>query len=405
MTRVALSFGLGVDSSSLLLRWLQDPASRDFPLSDLLVVTAMTGDEWPLTGALVEKHILPRLAAAGVRYAQVARASASQTDGITVLSDTTTPERLFLTGDYRLSDELTRAGTIPQAGGTRLCSIKSKGWPIDQYLEHHAPEATRHAFGFERGEQARADRCALHMPGQHGRLVFGFEAGETRRAEKATAFDTLHRVAEFPLIDWGWDREACRRYIEEVTGVPDWPKSCCGFCPFSLTSKAGRERSLIRYDTRPQAAVDALMLERRALALNPRGGLIAGDRFADLIADRRPAIAALFEAALDATPHAVYEVRRLWRPRGDNPLKVANANRDLKILAEGTRAECVAFVRALGDVDVAEDGIERVYRRRRGALLPTREHFVAAGPAGALPKCMSSFEAWWADLDQLAMAV
>ena len=362
----------------------------------------MTGDEWPATGRLVEQHVLPRLAAAGVRYAQVARASASQSDGITVLSDTTTPDRVMLAGDYRLSDELTQAGTIPQAGGNRLCSMKSKGFPIDHYLEHHAPEATRHAFGFEVGEQARADRCAKHMP---GRLVFGFEAGEQRRAQRATRFDTVHRVAEFPLIDWGWDREACRRYIEQVTGVADWPKSACRNARSRLTSKAGRERTLIRYDTLPQAAVDALMLERRSLALNPRGGLIAGDRFADLIAQRRPAIDAMFQDALDAAPHAVYEVRRLWRPRGDNPLKVANANRDLQVLAEGTRAECVAFVRALGPVDVGEDGIERVYRRRRGALLPTREHFVAAGPAGAQPKCMSSFDAWWADLDQLAMAV
>ena len=402
MTRVVLSYGLGVDSTSLLLRWLEDGSSRDFPLSALLVVTAMTGDEWPATGALVERHVLPRLAAAGVRYAQVARASASQTDGINVLSDTTTPTRVMLAGDYRLSDELTRAGTIPQAAGNRLCSLKSKGHPIDYYLAHHAPEATRHAFGFEAGEQARADRCAKHMP---GRLVFGFEAGEQRRAEKARRFDTVHRVAEFPLITWGWDREACRRYIEHVTGVADWPKSCCGFCPFSLTSRAGRERSLIRYDTRPQVAVDALMLERRSLALNPRGGLIAGDRLADLIAQRRPAIAAMFQNALEATPHAVYEVRRLWRPRVDDPLKVANANRDLQVLAEGTRAECVAFVRALGPVDVGEDGIERVYHRRRGALLPTREHFVAAGPAGARAKCMGSFDAWWAELDQLAMAV
>lgn len=41
--RVVLSFGLGLDSTSLLMRWLADPASRDFDLSELAVVTAMTG--------------------------------------------------------------------------------------------------------------------------------------------------------------------------------------------------------------------------------------------------------------------------------------------------------------------------------------------------------------------------
>lgn len=401
MTAVVLSYGLGVDSTCLLLRWLTEPDSRDFDLADLLVVTAMTGDEWPSTGALVEQHILPRLAAARVRYAQVARRSASQTDGICVLSDTDAPDQVHLAGAYKLSDELREAGTIPQAGGNRRCSMKAKGFVIDTYLEQHAPEATRHAFGFEAGERGRADRCADHMP---GRLVFGFEAGEHGRAARAAEYDTPYRVAEFPLIEWGWDRAACERYIEQITGVA-WPKSACVYCPFSLTSKAGRERSLARYDTRPAAAIEALMLERRSLALNPRSGLIAGDRLADLIADRRPALAAAFEAHLDEVEHAVYEVRRLWRPRADNPLKVANANRDLKVLAQGSRSRCNRTVRDLGEVDVGPDGIERVYRRRRGDTLPTREHFIVAGPAGALAKCMDSFPVWWAELDQLTLAM
>ena len=77
--RVVLSYGLGVDSTALLLRWLEEPRSRDFDLSDLLVVTAMTGDEWPRTGALVERHILSRLREAGIRFAEVARAGQSAT--------------------------------------------------------------------------------------------------------------------------------------------------------------------------------------------------------------------------------------------------------------------------------------------------------------------------------------
>jgi hypothetical protein len=402
MANIVLSYGLGVDSTSLLLRWLTDPSSRNFDLSDLLVVTAHTGDEWPETGRLVEEHVLPRLVDAGVRYAQVARASASQTDGIRVLDDTTSPTRLHIAGAYRLSDELTEAGTIPQASGNRRCSMKAKGWPIDSYLEKHAPEATRHAFGFEVGEQGRADRCNDHMP---GRLAFGFEVGEQGRADRATQYDTLYRVAEFPLIEWGWDRDACQRFIADVTGVDDWPKSACVYCPFALTSKAGRERSLARYDTLPAAALQALMLERRSLALNPRGGLIAGDRLADLIEARRPLLAVGFGRALEREPHAVYEVRRLWRPRGDNPLKVANANRDLVVLAEGSMAECSRIVRERGPVDIGEDGIERVYLRRREATLPTREHFVVAGPAGARAKCLPSFETWWSALNQTAFAI
>jgi hypothetical protein len=164
--------------------------------------------------------------------------------------------------------------------------MKFKGWVIDTYLEHFAPLAVRHAFGFEIGEQRRADDCQRHMP---GRLAFGFEISEQARARQASEYDTPHRVAEFPLIDWGWDREACRHYIEQITGVPDWPKSACVYCPFAMTSKAGRERIVLRYDTRPQAAIEALLLEWRALCLNPRGGLIAGERLIDLLAEQRPA--------------------------------------------------------------------------------------------------------------------
>lgn len=287
--------------------------------------------------------------------------------------------------------------------GKRLCSMKFKGWVIDRYLEDYAPEATRHAFGYEVGEQGRAEDCQRHMP---GRLAFGFEQGEAARARRASAYDTPYRVAEFPLIEWGWDRQACVDYIERITGEADWPKSACVYCPFALTSIAGRARALARFDAEPQAAIATLMLEWRALCLNPRTGLIAGDRLIDFLDERRPEIAKRFRDELDRTEHAVYGVRRLWRPRADDPLKVANANRDVRILSDGSRAQCVQDVRGLGAVD-CHDGIERVYVLRRGARLPAREQFCVAGPAGADEKALPSFESWWAALEheQLGLAL
>lgn len=44
---------LGVDSTAILLRWLTEPSSRDFPLHNLIVITAMTGNEWSVTGQMV----------------------------------------------------------------------------------------------------------------------------------------------------------------------------------------------------------------------------------------------------------------------------------------------------------------------------------------------------------------
>lgn len=169
--KIVLSYGLGVDSTALLLRWLNEPDSRDFDLSDLLIVTAMTGDEWPETAELVECHILPRIREAGVTFAQVARGGPSQKQGIVILDESDEPRRLHVDGAYTLSDELTAAGTVPQVGGSRYCSQKFKGWVIDKYLAECAPQATRHAFGYEASEAPRARRCEEHMP---NRLAFRF---------------------------------------------------------------------------------------------------------------------------------------------------------------------------------------------------------------------------------------
>lgn len=387
MKKVVASYGLGVDSSAFLLRWMTEPDSRDFDLSDLLVVTAMTGDEWPDTVDLVERHMLPRLAEAGVTFVQVARGGASQRDGIAILDESEEPRRLYADGAYRLSDELTRAGTIPQAAGSRYCSQKFKGWVIDTYLAECAPEITRHAFGYEAGEAARAARCEENMP---KRLAFGFDASETARARRASEYDGPVRVAEFPLIEWGWDRNDCLRYIEQTAGISSWPKSACVYCPFALTNRAGRERTLDRYDKDRESAMQALLLERRSICLNPRGGLIAGDRLADLFWKHRRGIAIAFERLAEETPHSVYEVRRVWRTK-------RQANRDLRVLHTGTRAECEALVRQHGPTDDS-DGIERVYFLRRGEELPTREHFVVAGPAGARDKALPSFPRWWEEV-------
>lgn len=392
--KMILSYGLGVDSNALLLRWLNEPDSRDFDLEDLLVVTAMTGNEWPDTVDLVERHILPRLAEAGVTFAQVARAGASQKEGIVVLDESEEPPRLYAEGAYKLSDELTSAGTIPQAAGSRYCSQKFKGWPIDTYLAEFASEATRHAFGYEAGEVARATRCAENMP---NRLAFGFESTEQARAQRASTYDGPHRVAEFPLIEWDWDREDCLRYIEQTTGVANWPKSACVYCPFALTNRDGRLRTIERYDKDRESAMQTLMLERRSLCLNPRGGLIAGDRLIDLFWKHRRGIAISFERVAEETPHSVYEVRRVWRSK-------RQANRDLRVLHTGTRAECEALVRQYGPTDDT-DGIERRYFLRRGDELPAREHFIVAGPAGAREKALPSFPRWWEEADHQQLAL
>ena len=107
---VALSFGMGKDSAATLARWLTDPTSRDFPLSDLTVVTAMTGDEPDITRRLMEDHLLPLMCRSAIRFVQIARAE-QRGSRYVVLDDSRRPRRMVMRGPWRLSDELRASGT------------------------------------------------------------------------------------------------------------------------------------------------------------------------------------------------------------------------------------------------------------------------------------------------------
>jgi hypothetical protein len=377
-TPVILSYGLGVDSTAILLRWIVDPTSRDFDLADLTVVTAMTGDEWEQTGADVEAHVLPLMREHGIRYVQVGRNGRSVAqDGIATLDDSTQPERVHLRGVYRLSDEMREAGTIPQTGGARLCSVHAKGDVLDPTIE-----------------QLTAGRPFRH--------VIGFEAGEPRRAAKDATYNTATRTGEYPLIEWGWDRARCIEFIREVTGI-EWQKSACTYCPFALAHKAGLAATLTRYAETPDAGADTLVMEHIALALNPAQGLIGGKRAIDAVRQAgHVEVLAEFQSRLDASEHAVYEVRRVLRAKAGDPTRMSNASRSVRRLSTGTRADALAELDALAaahgwTVETGADGITRAWIETRGPVFPTREAFLVVAPATVHDKEQPNFEAWWAD--------
>lgn len=372
-TPVVLSYGLGVDSTAILLRWITEPESRDFDLSDLIVVTAMTGDEWPATGRLVEQHVLPLLRAHHVRYVQVARAGASQRDGINVLDDSRSPEVLHLDGDYKLSDELLTAGTVPQLGGARRCSAKAKGWPLDTLIER------------------------LLGRGVPFRQIVGYEANEPKRAVKDAAQNTDTRTAEYPLIEWGWDRARCEEYILQVTGAR-WIKSACVYCPFALANKAGRERVLEMYRDDEAAAVQALFIEHVSLSLNERQGLNGPVRLVDLIAeDGNQAALDGLRDRLAREPHAIYRVRRVIRPQEEDRSKVANFSRSVRQeTTTGTRQQMIHILHDEFPGELQPDGLSTIVRRR-GEQLPAVEELYVVAPAVITDKQERNFETWWAD--------
>lgn len=382
-----LSFGMGVESSAILLNWLENPVSRNFrifdvvegvdpptftyrgsssfDLKDLTVITAMTGDEFPDLKRLVEAHIFPRLRRHGVRYVQVARKS--KTEPMTVLDDSRSPKTLHLDGAYKLSDELLAAGTVPQvAGSRRLCSIKSKGWPLDAWIEQE-------------------------VRGQPFVQAIGFNSEEGRRVVRDQSYSAIkwpigQKTSIYPLMhDWSWSRQACVDYIRSVTGE-EWPKSACAYCPFA----AGKEPVLVRFDQFPDHAAFSLFIEYVSMALNPRMTLYSTRSLMSVVQGigDRDALK-LFGKMLDRSPWAIYRVRRIYTQK-------AHADRSVTIMEDGKRSAMEKRLPSYGQISL-EGEIPRVYViRRTEGVYPTIEEMFVAAPKTMQDKERPRFPGNWA---------
>jgi hypothetical protein len=153
-----LSYGMGVESTAILLRCVLEADTRPCGLNELLVISAQAGNEYADTGHDVEKYVLPLMRAHRIRYVQVARGGQREADGIVVLSDTAEPYRVHLDGAYKLSDELERNGTVPTYSAEHRCSLKFKAWVIEQWLTANVRLPARHALGYNSAETERVAR-------------------------------------------------------------------------------------------------------------------------------------------------------------------------------------------------------------------------------------------------------
>lgn len=387
--KTILSFGMGVESSALLLSWLERPESRDFDLErDLIVITAQTGGEHPDTKWLCEQHLLPRMRARRMRYVQVARAGHLESDGIVVLSDTREPFEVHIHGAYTLAEELRSAGTVPQFSGNRICSTKFKGWVIETWLSQElSGQSYRHALGYnvdERSRIARSERAFAERVTAPVRMAFGFNCDEESRIVRAATYDTALRKGFYPLFEWKWSRDRCLRYLEDLTGVT-WPKSCCSYCPF----QALREDTVARMRRFPGQVAEALLLEHQSLCLNPRGALYRDRTLLSVVAENHLTEALrYFRERLEAAKYALYRVRRIYKGPG-------KADRAVQKLKTGSRAEMsVCFERMASGLEVrAEHDIRYGYvRKREPDRYPAVEEFFVVAPATVESKTRYGFD-------------
>lgn len=405
MEHAVLSYGLGVDSTAVILRWIFRPETRPCPLENITVITSMTGDEFLDTARDVFEHILPLFRKHRIRFVQVARRGPKEADGITVLSDTRCPETLYIKGDYKLSDELAAAGVVPSFSGAHICSLKAKAVPIETWLANHYDHAAfGHAFGYSAEETKRVEKSEAAFLERN--VAFGFNSDELARIQRAKEYDHAGRRGFYPLVEWGWDRQTCLDYILVAIGV-EWKKSACVYCPF-----AHNKKNLVQLQARqishPEQTADALMLEHMSLALNPRGTLYRSESL--MMMTRRVGNAkamSLFERMRDEDRWAIYRVRRLYAGRASEddaePAKKGTVQRAVEkeeVFAKADEALSALRGRAeeAGWDLVLASGIQYAYVEYRKDSYPTREEYYVAAPARVETKTrygVERFNAQW----------
>ena len=396
-----LSWGMGVESTAILVRWLLEPGTRPCALDELLVLTAQTGDEYADTGSLCERYILPLLRRERIRFVEVARRGHLEKDGIVVLADSRSPDLMHMDGAYKLSDELRAAGTVPQFGGEHRCSLKFKAFVIETWLRENFQHSARHAFGYSLEEPKRVAKSEQAIA---NRVAFGFSTEELGRADRAASYDRPNRTGFYPLIEWGWTRQMCLDYLSSRLGVV-WEKSACVYCPFN---QLGPD-ALRRHKQHAAQVADALELELVSLTLNPRGMLYKKQslyEYADQSGNTE-AIAA-FEVKLSWQSWRVYRVRRIYGAKKNSDGKIVPERKGLALRAvehisgEVAKTEAMEVLRTkaeeLGAHLEFKRGIGYLYQRRAAATYPTREEYFVAGPAVVGEKArygMEWFEEQW----------
>lgn len=189
---VVLAYGIGVDSTALLLELESRGTLPD------LVITGDPGVEKPETYAY-QKMIAAWMAARGIPYVTVRY----------------TPRRFKHWPPYfdLLSNVLTNA-TLPSISlGRHSCSLKWKVAPQDAFLKQWEPAKDAWARG------------------QKVVRLIGYDASpaDTRRYTHASTITSDLFECRYPLREWGWDRAACIARIEAAQ-LPVPPKSSCFIC-------------------------------------------------------------------------------------------------------------------------------------------------------------------------------
>jgi 3'-phosphoadenosine 5'-phosphosulfate sulfotransferase (PAPS reductase)/FAD synthetase len=233
MSPLTVAYGAGVDSTAMLVGMAIRGERPD------LIMFADTGDEKPETYAYlpVINSYLTRVGFPEVTVVKNARPRS---------------------GDKSLSDSCLRLGTLPAlAYGMHQCSLVWKRDPQHKFIKAWEPARKAWAIG------EKVTTC------------IGYDAGkrDSLRKYKAEGKDSPGFSNRFPLIEWDWDREECKRQIVSA-GLPLPVKSACFHCPASK-----KDEIIWLRQNQPQQFAKAILLEETARAKGLKSIVGLGRKF------------------------------------------------------------------------------------------------------------------------------
>tara|TARA_Y100000004_G_scaffold178314_1_gene220782 strand:- start:72 stop:884 length:813 start_codon:yes stop_codon:yes gene_type:complete len=198
MRPVILSYGGGINSTALLLEWVKQGKQLD------LVIFADTGSEMPETYEFIDKYVKPFCKKHNLPFETAFYTASNRVAGVKE-GRWQENERVSI---YDYYDYQKAVPSVRQ----RSCTDKFKVEPIEKYIKKKWGDKKYplRLIGIDAGESHRA------------RYIIDPLTGEKEK---------LYEHNEYPLIDWGWDRNACLARIEEE-GWSNPGKSGCFFCPF-----------------------------------------------------------------------------------------------------------------------------------------------------------------------------
>ena len=219
---------------------------------------------------------------------------------------------------YRsLGENCLTNGTLPSlAFGFKSCSQKWKVAPQDAYVAKWLPAIESWTMG--------------------GRVVkyIGYDAGpqDAKRYAHVEGYEDPSYEYRYPLRDWNWDREECRRQIV-AAGLPVPVKSACFFCPASKPQELHdltpeNLRFIVAMEARAHPRLTSILGLWRCGCKGTRGSVSKPGRMTDYIRAKGLLPASEVDELWNSMPTQIEEFQAAVQ--GGSPLAQFLAEQDLQ---------------------------------------------------------------------------